>query len=126
MSDTSSVHLPVRPEWLALRQEAAIEPDLPIVDPHHHFWMRDGAQYSVPEYLADIAGNNVRATVFIECREHYRTDGDEDFQPVGETEFVVGTAGSQRGADASDTLRGPPESTIPTGLRARISSIGVL
>ena len=101
MSDTSSVHLPMRPEWLALRQEAAIEPDLPIVDPHHHFWMREGAQYSVPEYLADIADNNVRATVFIECREHYRTDGDEDFRPVGETEFVAGRAGPQRGPHGS-------------------------
>ena len=101
MSDTSSVHLPMRPEWLALRQEAAIEPDLPIVDPHHHFWMREGAQYSVPEYLADIADNNVRVTVFIECREHYRTDGDEDFRPVGETEFVVGTARPQRGPHGS-------------------------
>src|SRR5437763_1000445 len=30
------------------------------------------------------------------------------------------TPGSQRGADASDTLRGPPDSTMPTGARARI------
>ncbi len=95
MSHAPSVHLPVRPDWLALRNEAAIEPDLPILDPHHHFWIRDGMQYSVPEYLADVAENNVRATVFIECREHYRTGGDPDFQPLGETEFVVGLAGKQ-------------------------------
>ena len=24
--------------WLAKHTEAALEPDLPIIDPHHHFW----------------------------------------------------------------------------------------
>jgi predicted TIM-barrel fold metal-dependent hydrolase len=101
MSNPSKVHLPVRPDWLALRKEVAIEPDLAIIDPHHHLWKRDGAEYSVPEFLADIADNNVRATVFIECHEHYRADGDEDFRPIGETEFVVATAGLQRGPHGS-------------------------
>ena len=36
------------------------------------------------------------------------------------------TPGSQRGADASETLRGPPDSTMPAGRRSRISPIGVL
>ena len=31
-------HLPVRPDWLARRTEAALDPDLPIIDPHHHLW----------------------------------------------------------------------------------------
>ncbi len=72
MSDTTnaaSVHLPVRPEWLSLRPEAPIEPDFPIVDPHHHLWARPGHDYLIPEFLADIDGLNVRATVFIECHE---------------------------------------------------------
>src|SRR5437016_3795331 len=25
-------------DWLSLTREAALEPDLPIIDPHHHFW----------------------------------------------------------------------------------------
>src|SRR2546421_12891034 len=25
-------------EWLALTEEAALEPQLPIIDPHHHLW----------------------------------------------------------------------------------------
>ena len=29
-------HLPVRQDWLDRRQEEIIEPELPIVDPHHH------------------------------------------------------------------------------------------
>src|SRR5690348_11554557 len=35
-SSVFSAHPPVRPDWLAKRREAALEPDLPIVDPHHH------------------------------------------------------------------------------------------
>ncbi len=34
-------------EWLAKVQEPALEPDLPIVDPHHHLWVRSGANYLV-------------------------------------------------------------------------------
>ena len=25
-------------DWLALTPEPALEPNLPICDPHHHFW----------------------------------------------------------------------------------------
>jgi hypothetical protein len=25
-------------DWLALTKEDALEPQLPIIDPHHHFW----------------------------------------------------------------------------------------
>jgi hypothetical protein len=31
-----------RPDWLALRREEVIDPERPIVDPHHHLWDRDG------------------------------------------------------------------------------------
>jgi predicted TIM-barrel fold metal-dependent hydrolase len=95
MSEASNIHLPVRADWLSLRPETAIDPDLPIIDPHHHFWVKDTAQYIAPEFIADIGDNNVLATVFIECREHYRPDGDPDFRPVGETEFVLSTAGKR-------------------------------
>jgi predicted TIM-barrel fold metal-dependent hydrolase len=30
----------VRPEWLDRRKEAALEPELPIIDPHRHLWIR--------------------------------------------------------------------------------------
>ena len=26
------------PDWLALTTEPTLEPELPICDPHHHFW----------------------------------------------------------------------------------------
>ena len=25
-------------DWHALRQEETLEPEIPICDPHHHFW----------------------------------------------------------------------------------------
>ena len=25
-------------DWLALTREETLEPDMPICDPHHHFW----------------------------------------------------------------------------------------
>jgi hypothetical protein len=27
-------------DWLALTQEPTLEPEIPICDPHHHFWDR--------------------------------------------------------------------------------------
>ena len=41
--------------WLATAApEPIIEPDLPIVDPHHHLWLRGGHRYLLDELLADI------------------------------------------------------------------------
>ncbi len=82
--------IPVRAEWLALSDEPVIEPELAIVDPHHHLWDRQDNRYLVPDLLEDLgAGHNVRATVFVQCRSMYRSDGPEELRPVGETEFVV-------------------------------------
>jgi predicted TIM-barrel fold metal-dependent hydrolase len=78
--------------WLAQYTEPALEPDLPIVDPHHHLWDRGGV-YMRPEYGADIAtGHNIRASVFVQCDAMYNADADPAFAPVGETEFVNGIA----------------------------------
>jgi len=86
-------HLPVRPDWLALRTEPIIEPALPIIDPHHHLWDHVGNRYFFPELMSDLdAGHNIRATVFMQCEAMYRADGDPELQPVGETEFVNGVA----------------------------------
>lgn len=78
--------------------EPIIEPDLPIIDPHHHLWKLTPAQieavrqnihgpeslghvrlthprYLFEELLADVqSGHNVRATVFLEARSMYRAD----------------------------------------------------
>jgi L-fuconolactonase len=91
--------------------EAILDPDLPIVDPHHHLWDRrnyatpqapehpfmtaiqDARRYLLDELLADTgSGHNVTATVFVECGAFYKADGPLEMRVVGETEFVNGVA----------------------------------
>jgi L-fuconolactonase len=97
----------------AAPREAILEPDLPIVDPHHHLWDRPAAmlaglpppqhgfdkvtrrspRYLLDEILADLnSGHNIRATVFVQCGAMYRAAGPAAMRPVGETEFVNGIA----------------------------------
>ncbi len=89
-----SPHLPVRPEWLAARQEEILEPELPIVDPHHHLVDRaNTGRYLLPELLADTgSGHNITATVYLEWLSMYRADGPVPLRPVGEVEFANGVA----------------------------------
>ena len=102
--------------------ETILEPDLPIVDPHHHLWLRPPAmiaslpppthgfdkvtrrvpRYLLDEFLADLnTGHNIRATVFVQCGAMYRADGPAAFKPVGEIEFVNGVA-----AECASGVRG--------------------
>lgn len=96
------------PDWLALTQEPVLEPEIPICDPHHHFWdvrteRLPYQRYLLHELAADIhSGHNVRSTVFIEARSMYRPDGPEELRPVGEVEFVQGLA-----AASASGLYGP-------------------
>src|SRR5271170_2105307 len=79
--------------WLAQQREEIIEPELSIVDPHHHLWNLKGNVYLFRELMADLAsGHNIRATVFEECHSMYRADGPEELRSLGETEFVTGVA----------------------------------
>ena len=81
--------------WLAKRPaEAALEPELPIIDPHHHLWETPHrGTYFLPDLLADIGGgHNIVATVFVECQAMYRAHGPAKMAPVGEVEFVNGIA----------------------------------
>ena len=79
-------------DWLNQVHEEVVEPDLPILDPHHHLWDRPGNRYMLEELVADTTPHSVRQTVFIECTSVYRADGPEAFRCVGETEFVQGLA----------------------------------
>lgn len=83
----------VREDWLARVREDVIEPELPVVDPHHHLWDRHGERYLFADLLADMSdGHDVRATVFVQCRAMYRPTGPEELRPIGEVEFVNGVA----------------------------------
>ena len=102
----SQTYVPTTPEPI-------LEPELPIVDPHHHLWDRTAAaiadlppprhpferiirlapRYLFHDLLADMtSGHNVIATVFLQCGAMHKVDGPVEFRPVGETEFVNGVA----------------------------------
>jgi L-fuconolactonase len=84
-SDDQPMFSPVREDWLARRQEAAILPELAIVDAHHHFSDRAAANYMLDELLADMAiGHRITATVFVEGRMG-DFGGDELTRGVAET-----------------------------------------
>jgi predicted TIM-barrel fold metal-dependent hydrolase len=86
-------YLTVRQDWLDRRKEPILEPDLPIVDPHHHLWDRPGWRYLLDELVADTeSGHNILATVYVQARAMYRASGPAEMQPVGETEFINGAA----------------------------------
>lgn len=79
--------------WLTQTREEILEPDLPICDPHHHLWDRDGHRYLLPEFLADAgSGHRIESTIFLECGAFYRAAGPLEMRPVGEAEFVNGVA----------------------------------
>jgi predicted TIM-barrel fold metal-dependent hydrolase len=83
----------IRDQWLATIQEEILEPDLAIVDPHHHLWDFRAYPYLLPQLLADTgSGHKIESTVFIECTACYRADGPVELRTVGETEFVNGIA----------------------------------
>ncbi|MGH9090266.1 MAG: amidohydrolase family protein, partial [Acidimicrobiales bacterium] len=81
--------------------EGALEPELPVVDAHHHLWQEERAhqpraRYGRSEFQRDLAsGHRVTSTVFVECGTRYRTTGPDALRPVGETEWVR----SQQGDD---------------------------
>jgi L-fuconolactonase len=93
MAQQSRFAGPIDQAWLDRVIEPILEPALPIIDPHHHLWVRDGNTYLLPELLADLnSGHAVRATVFEECHAMYRADGPPEEASLGETEFVTGIA----------------------------------
>ena len=104
--------------WLAQESpEPVLEPDLPIVDPHHHLWdirsftdtepYRSFEQkvYLCEEIARDIneSGHNVTKTVFAQCGAFYRATGPAAMRCIGETEFVHGIVAMSNSGLYGDT-----------------------
>lgn len=91
-------------DWLNTQPpEEVLEPELPIIDAHHHLWdIRPFATepyysfqqkvYLCEDIINDIrdSGHNITQTVFAQCGAFYRAQGPEELRCVGETEFVHG------------------------------------
>ncbi len=92
--------------------EAILEPDLPIIDPHHHLWdlrpilgafpqplhpfvdtVSRSPYYTFNELHADAtSGHNVIGTVYMECGAFYQSGASEALKVLGEVEYVNGVA----------------------------------
>jgi len=70
-----------------------LEPDLPIVDCHHHLFgtASDRLYYRMDDLQHDLdSGHNLIGTVYVEAYESgWRTEGPAALRPVGEIEMIV-------------------------------------
>ena len=93
-------------DWLAQVSEAALEPELPVIDAHHHLWptspIPEFAPWGVAEAIEykSYSGHNIVATVHVEAHTNYRQAGQEELRCVGETEFV------ERAAETAEQMGG--------------------
>ncbi|HTE14485.1 MAG TPA: amidohydrolase family protein [Burkholderiales bacterium] len=94
-----------RVKWLSRHREEILEPDLPIIDAHHHLWVRPGNRYLLDEFLAEVrTGHNIKASVFVDCGSFYRKTGPVPMAPVGEVEFANGVAAMAASGTYGNTL----------------------
>jgi L-fuconolactonase len=84
-------------QLLVGRDEPIVEPDIPIIDAHHHLFDRlplphiPALRYMFDEYLADVtAGHRIVASVYVETQAFARQDGPEMVRPLSEIEFANG------------------------------------
>ncbi|HEX7858128.1 MAG TPA: amidohydrolase family protein [Sphingobium sp.] len=83
-------------------EEAPLDPDRPIIDPHHHLWeimpspgsLQAPQRFLLHEMLETVAqsGHRIVETVAVECGAMYRAEGPDLLKPVGEVEFLRGMA----------------------------------
>ena len=92
--------------WYAQVKEDILEPDRPIIDPHHHLWTGGGrSNYLLEDFWQDTgSGHRILKTVFIECGTHYRETGPDYLKSVGETEFAADIAGLSAAAGAGKAV----------------------
>jgi len=101
--------IPGTEAWHAQVVEEILEPERPIIDPHHHLWddwkPRGWSDYLLEDLWRDTdSGHKIVKTVFIECHTNYRTAGPEHLKPVGETEFAAQIALESAAAGANKAV----------------------
>jgi predicted TIM-barrel fold metal-dependent hydrolase len=86
--------------WHALAaREPAIQPHMPIVDPHHHLYgaVTDAQHYRAEDLAQDLAdgGHRVIGTVYVEAfGAAWRTEGPAELRSLGEVESIVRASAS--------------------------------
>ena len=85
--------IPEARAWQGQFTEDVIEPDLPIIDAHHHLQEDSRGRYLFEESVADMAaGHNFIATVHVQARSMMRATGPAQLRDIGEIEFARGVA----------------------------------
>lgn len=86
-------------EWLDQVIEDVIDPDLEIIDPHHHLWPAgQGLPYQRDDLHHDVNGHvgrgahKVIKTVFMECGSAYDRSAPEHLRSLGETRYIADQA----------------------------------
>jgi L-fuconolactonase len=74
--------------------KAVPEPELPIIDPHHHLYpsnhWADGSPYLLREFAADVGvSHRIVSTIYVECGNLQRLTGPAHLRPVGEAAFAA-------------------------------------
>jgi predicted TIM-barrel fold metal-dependent hydrolase len=78
-------------QLLVGRDEPIIDPEIRIIDAHHHLFHRPPLRYMLDDYLADAqAGHRIVASVYVETLAFARPDGPDLLRPLGEIEFANG------------------------------------
>lgn len=79
------------PSWWDRSPEPVLEPELAIIDSHHHLIDRPGpGRYLLDEFSADVAsGHRVIGSLFVEAQTHYMDHGPDDLRSVGETRWLA-------------------------------------
>lgn len=98
-----------RKAWRDQVIEAAIEPELPIIDAHHHVWEKEPFPpfdpYDETDLFADMegCGHNIVGTVFTDSHTSYLIDGPEHLRVVGETRYAerIAELALERGGGAA-------------------------
>ena len=85
---------PVSRAWLAQVTEEVLDPERPIIDPHHHLWKRGlGFDYMLEDFWQDTdTGHNIVKTVFMECHAFYDKMAPEHLRSLGETRAIAAVA----------------------------------
>jgi hypothetical protein len=93
--------------WLEQVQEDIIEPDRPIIDPHHHLWMkRFGRDYLLEQLWRDTgSGHNVVKTLFMECSAFYLREGQVPAPNRGNHPHLRARHSQRRGGVTSNYRR---------------------
>ena len=105
--------------WLARISESALEPELAVIDAHHHLWPKSPIPEFEPWGVREAidykvnSGHNVVATVHVEAHANYWDQGPAELRCVGETEFVNNAA--QKAIEIDDRAKGFCEGIVGAG-----------